>query len=482
MRYDRFQWVACQLEELRKCRKPSQVTSILGTLPRTLNDAYDRALSSVDETLWEDVCKILVLVTYSFQPLPLDALAEATAIDLKSSTFDREDRMFDTSSICTMCPGLISPKLVASRVRGHPSNGERVMFNHFSIKEYLTSSNSRTGRAAQIPARAEAHSMIAEIYLTYLSGVLNFEGDMDRARIEKNFPLITYASAWTLHVDKAGSASEAVGKAVMTLVLSQNIWKNFNDYKHEGREELFTPLATACQARSTVLAQKLLDHGANVHKYYARDPVYWTVLSAAVMQGYSPMVELLLKNGAANTQDLADDAFCWAIDNGHLDCVKLLFHHGADITATNLSMPWGHKILLTAIRENPRGRLELVQFLLDHGANYIQPDGRDEMLEAVRRNRLDIAQVLFTRGIKVCVDALCAASLVDTALVQWLIVNGADVNLTRYYSHDGRVEECDGASILRCAAVSGLHAVAAILRKHGAVMDMNLRIDSSQRH
>ena len=483
MNYDRFQWVVYQLEELRKCRKPSQITRTLATLPKTLNDTYDRALSSVDEASWEDVLKILVLMAYSLQPLPLEALAEVTAIDMENSVFDQNDRIFDASSIRSMCPSLISMKYGANRW-DYPPSGEHITFNHFSIKEYLTSNIIRTGRAAQFPGVDEAYGAIAEIYLIYLLHVLDFEGEVDKAQIDTNFPLTPYAASWSFYALRAGPANDGVNKAVMALVESRNVLENLNKYnmtEEDGSQpktpfltareadapgytsppQPLVPLRTACEAGLTVVAQKLLDQGADIHEC--------PLLTSAIVIGRSSLLQVLLQNGAADTPEKADRALMQAVCRRQLDCVKVLVAYGADINTSAVSGPTSPNLLCASISSPFAYDIEIFKFLLDHGARLSEPDGRQEMLNAVYIGRLDIAKILFAKGIKVSANALCGASLDDPALVQWLLDNGADVNVVRDDYDD------DGISVLTSAWDRGLYAVAGILHKHGAVFDMNLR-------
>ena len=489
MNYDRFQWVVYQLKELRNCRKPSQITRTLATLPRTLNDTYDRALSNVDETSWEDVLKILVLMAYSLQPLPLEALAEVTAIDLKTSLFDPDDRVFDTSSICTMCPSLISPNYGAHWLAYLP-NREHLTFNHFSIKEYLTSNITRAGRAAQYPAVAEAYGMIAEMYLIYLLHVFDFEGEVDKARIDQKFPLTPYASSWRFYALRAEPANDGVNKAAMALVESSNVLKNLDKYNmttQKGSEPAtpfwtacladdfevppkpLAPLWTACEAGLTVVAQKLLDQGADIHG--SVESLQWPPLHSAIYKGRSSLLQMLLQNGAADTLEKVEKALKSAVTWHQLDCIKVLVDYGADVNTPIMydNNSVSRSLLYASISNPYTSDIEMVRFLLDHGAKPSEQDGRLEMQQAVEIGRLDIAKMLFVRGMKVSADALRSADLDDPALVQWLLDNGADVNVLRD-DHDDKA-----VSVLRSARERGLYAVADMLDKHGAVLDMNLR-------
>jgi hypothetical protein len=48
----RFRWVFCQLETLRRCFPPS-IRCLLGELPTTLDETYERILMEIPEEKWE---------------------------------------------------------------------------------------------------------------------------------------------------------------------------------------------------------------------------------------------------------------------------------------------------------------------------------------------------------------------------------------------------------------------------------------------
>ena len=60
-----FRWVECQLQAVRKCRRPSEVRKNLKTLPRDLHEVYARDLAKVDESATEDVFKLLEWLAFS---------------------------------------------------------------------------------------------------------------------------------------------------------------------------------------------------------------------------------------------------------------------------------------------------------------------------------------------------------------------------------------------------------------------------------
>ncbi len=54
-----FRWVECQLQVIRKCRKPADVRKTLKSLPRDLHEVYARELAKVDDSASQDVFRLL---------------------------------------------------------------------------------------------------------------------------------------------------------------------------------------------------------------------------------------------------------------------------------------------------------------------------------------------------------------------------------------------------------------------------------------
>ena len=60
-----FRWAECQLQAVRKCRKPAEVRKTLKTFPRDLYEVYARELAKVDDTVSQDVFKLLEWLAFS---------------------------------------------------------------------------------------------------------------------------------------------------------------------------------------------------------------------------------------------------------------------------------------------------------------------------------------------------------------------------------------------------------------------------------
>ena len=69
-----FRWVDCQLQAIRRCRKPKELRKALKSLPKDLRELYTRELANIEESTVEDVRKLLGWLTYPQRPYVHDIL------------------------------------------------------------------------------------------------------------------------------------------------------------------------------------------------------------------------------------------------------------------------------------------------------------------------------------------------------------------------------------------------------------------------
>ena len=125
----------------------------------------------------------------------------------------------------------------------------------------------------------------------------------------------------------------------------------------------------------------------------------WRPLHVAAREGHLNVVKLLLQHGAdvnaAAAPDLTTALHC-AVENSHhaAEVARLLLDAGADVNAATM---WGG----TALHYTSEwGRLEVVQLLLDRGAdvNAAPALGRTALHRAARSGRVEVARLLLDRG------------------------------------------------------------------------------------
>ena len=69
-----FRWVDCQLQAIRRCRKPKELRKALTSLPKDLRELYVRELANVEDSAVEDVRKLLGWLTYPQRPYVHDVI------------------------------------------------------------------------------------------------------------------------------------------------------------------------------------------------------------------------------------------------------------------------------------------------------------------------------------------------------------------------------------------------------------------------
>jgi hypothetical protein len=125
----RFRWVVCQLDVLRKCLKLDGLRKALKSLPKTLDETYDRILMNIDEQYIGDAFKVLQFLAFSARPVKIEEVAEVLAVDFDhhgGPRFNADLRLRDAEAILTICSSLvttsgseISPLISKYEIRHH---------------------------------------------------------------------------------------------------------------------------------------------------------------------------------------------------------------------------------------------------------------------------------------------------------------------------------------------------------------------------
>ena len=145
----------CQLEVLRKCRTHDSLIKSLGSLPKTLDETYERVLTGIDDSDRELAIVAFQWLAFSARPLRLDELAEALAVRPGSTQMDN---LFTPQDILTICSSLVTLT----------STGE-LKLAHFTVKEYLLSDRILlTSVAAYATQKIQASKCIVERSVAYL--------------------------------------------------------------------------------------------------------------------------------------------------------------------------------------------------------------------------------------------------------------------------------------------------------------------------
>lgn len=133
--------MVCQFDRLRKCLKLDGLRKALSTLPKTLDDTYERILVNIDQEYKEDELMLFQWLYFSERPMRHDEMVEMLAIDLNSdSLFSPEQRLPDSYDILTICSDLVSVTTGTERDTSIETTETQILrLAHFYVKEYLIS-------------------------------------------------------------------------------------------------------------------------------------------------------------------------------------------------------------------------------------------------------------------------------------------------------------------------------------------------------
>ena len=406
MGLNRFRWVYCQLDNLRRCM-PSSIRKALDELPVTLDDTYQRILQSIPKQKWQHAHRLFQCMVAAIRPLRVEELAEIFAIgfgpDVTPNLVEDWRPENPEQAVFSACSTLITI-IIDSDDEG----SKIVQFSHFSVKEYLTSDRlgtSDVGNVCRFYISLEpAHTILARACLAVL---LQLEEKMDEDLLA-TFPLALYAAQyWVDHAKFENVASQIQGAMehifnplkphLRTWIQIHNVEKaidvSFDNFPSS------PALYYAALCGFNRLAKHLIT--AYALDVNARNSVDWTPLFAASRMGHVDVARVLLEYGAdVNAQDIHGQMpLHWASYEGHLKVVQFLLDHGADLNGQTKKGGVGTPLHSAT----GRGRIEVVRLLVGHGAD-VRIRGMDDLTPfqlATRDGFHDIAQLLPDHGAEI---------------------------------------------------------------------------------
>lgn len=376
-----FRWVYCQLEMLRNCVTIHALRKALGSLPKTLDDTYERILSNIDESYAVEVQKVLQYLAFCQWAPTLAEMVEILAIDWDDDEphFDAQNRIPDPKDILNMCSSLVTTSEGRVQFLGQRNHFAvtTLRLAHFSVKEYITSSRIKTSKASiYAVSPVSSNQFITRTYLTYLlqtnfaSGHLGWAATLEGF---KQFPLAnTAAQLWTTQLRLL---SGAMPDASLDDITKSLVFKFFNTrHLPNGGNYAFWVGA--------------LIPDSPVHVITSTHPLYYcasyglTTL-VALLLSVIPKDEIDTKGGRALSSPLHVAVF-----RGKMDCVRLLLAAGADPNSINARK---ESCLFWA-----RGKMrrDIYKLLVKHGAverrQAFESEGGvtvEAMIEEVKKRR-----------------------------------------------------------------------------------------------
>jgi len=478
-------WVVRQLEALRQCTKPAAIRRALASLPKDLDETYNRILLRIegDDECYKDAFAVLQWLAVAARPPTLYELAEVIAISPGCAVIDDENRLFDAKELLSICSGLV--------ILVDDSETGRLRLTHFSVKEYLLSARIRASPASAFALdEIGSHKFVGQVCVTYLlsfseedvfkESALNdvaehkggeteapSMGEVEVAQptrkvamapklIFKKFPLLRYAARyWSKHVralpfHEAANLNDHIEDLLdSNRSASCKNWLRASNPILFGRynfamksTELQPPLYYAAILGLASVVQAMLTKGANVYylpKCGQSGRPLRSPLHAAIARGHDSVVRLLLSHGAGiHTEDeFGRTPLQVACEHGRLRTAELLLEEGADVNWPVTSLTEHAALPLQAAAAHNDERF--ITLLLDKGADINAQSGfyGTALQRACNQGDENIVNFLIDRGASVNIyggyyhsPLQAAASTGNAAICRILLNHGADVNAT----------------------------------------------------
>ncbi|KAI5463253.1 hypothetical protein BGZ63DRAFT_352374 [Mariannaea sp. PMI_226] len=486
-----FRWVECQFKALEMCPESEDLLErLLYSLPRSLDETYERMLSNIPLTSLDYAQRLLTLLCCSRRPLKVSEVIDGIAVELGDDPkLNRKRRLRDVHSIHKLCPGLVEADL-------NLYNDETTLrIAHYSVQEYLESERiSQCGAANFTVKRSKAHAEIASICLTYLLEPALLSPDADLS----DYPFIRYASAtWDEHYSRGDKALYHVESQVLRLFQdtagSFDLWARSRDQLSPHIGEMATRLYYASLLGLESVLSEIIRGMTPLELSSAlviRAGLHGTALHAALIHRHERIARLLIEKGADLNEPCGSsgNALQAAAYGGSKTIVQFLLNKGVDVNApcgrlgnalqvaasqrtshplVPLLLDYGAQINTqgghwgTALQAASANRcLKTVKLLLDRGANVNAQGGfyGNALQAAATEGNEDIARLLLDHG-ATSENALHAAAVGGSLpIVKMLLERGADVNALDEHS----------TSALGGAKITGDKAMIELLIKNGA--------------
>ncbi len=458
----RFRWVECQLRSLQSCPcSEDHLDRLLGSLPQSLDETYERMLCNIDHGLIEDARRILALLCFAPRPLTVRELIDGIAVEIyHSPRLNRKRRLQDSNDIREICLGFIDIGLGADPTDETYYEKELtsiVRIAHFSVQEYLESDRIRHQKARKFSLTSGIeHAEIAQICLIYLLDPALSSSELNET-VLKEYPLAQFAATyWYHHYKEAVCSDSKLVNLALKLFQRQETfltWVRLHDIDRPWRtrdqinlfmDHIAAPVYYASLLGLDQVLYELINTGqpesmapistSKASKIInAQGGEYGNALQAASAEGHKKVVQQLLDKGAKINAQGGEygNALQAASAKGHKEVVQQLLNKGAEINAQDEH--YGNA-LQTA---STRGHKEVVQQLLNNGAKINAQGGEygNALQAASVEGHKKVVEQLLDKGAKINAqggqlgNALQAASWTgDEKVMQLLLDKGAKIN------------------------------------------------------
>lgn len=427
------------------------VRKSLTTLPKTLDQTYDRILSTISEEDSEYAIRILQWLAFSARPLSVEEIAEIAAIDVaRDPAFDCDEVLEDPLEALSICSSLVTITANNAQENSRPTQ-KIVALAHYSVLEYLVSNRIKQGIARQYSMQEyECEIAMTKACLKYLA---HFQQPLSTDIVEASALARYAAEFWSHHLRKTGEKTAGLNDLAMDLMSVKNpaylAWIQLYDPDHpyyggpdlsKSLKSVAAPLYYAALLGLSTITQILVGQGAEVN---AQGGSCGNALHAASIRGHGEVVQALIKAGADIDAQSGNsgNALQAASFEGHTSVVKILLDSNADVNEQ------GGRYSNALQAASAADQQAVVRLLLAYGANIDAQGGLyDNALNAAAaESHTATVEILLEEGAKVTqIDvqrrsvlhhainsAFCTTSLVKVLLSRGAPLHTVDIkNMT----------------------------------------------------
>jgi ankyrin repeat protein len=410
------------------------------SLPRTVNEAYERILAKSTDPV--TVRRALAMILAASRPLTLSELN--LALEIKETTQSIQDDELENegdfkSRLRSLCGLFVSV------------HHGKVYFLHQTAREFLLadplwSTPTPQGMQWQYSITMQnAHKVLAKCcvwYLSFLNSDANLFADVtdEESSCTPHAALFDYSARyWPMHFRESRLGSN--GNAAishLSLKVSDPSSRSFSRWSrlywyYEMSEDpgKLSQLVIASLFGHDTVVQILVDEDADIN---AQGGWYGNPLQVASTKGHTQVVKILLDKGANVNMPSGQHATVLQVASagGFEDVVQLLLNKGANVHAQH---HWYGSALQVA---SVKGHEQIVKILLDKGARVNEWSGRlyGHALQAASEGGYEqIVKMLLDKGADVNMQGKESSNALQEAsargyeqIVKMLLKEGANVN------------------------------------------------------
>lgn len=289
------------MDELSRLRTNKAIREALKSLPKNLDETYERILHRIDEADAAIARRALMWLAVASRPLKVIELAETAIIEIGIRNIDPESRLHESEDVLEICGSLIRYDNV------------EVVLAHNSVRDYLTSTRASRSTPLYHLTQDSANNELAKLCLTYLllddfrtGPCRDHEQMLERLR---SYPLLQYsAQNWAHHAANSLERDPELLDLTMRLIRPRptskfkawvqimcikprHIGSSFNRYPRNA-----APLYYASSFGLAPVVKRLLEDSVDVDAPGGRTG--GSALHAACWREHPETVRLLLKAGA----------------------------------------------------------------------------------------------------------------------------------------------------------------------------------------